>query len=478
MRPFEAPRTVLRSGIGLSLLILSGSPAANAACNPIRILKNTVSAANEVLLTDTLAVIDPKANQRQMVREAEERLTPFLCQAVTRLVYLDKDSADAGVGWTNPAKPDLVNLSATGQGRENMLDLQGPNRDYAPMYRAGTIHAVIHEAAHAATFLLEANNGLEKEFSLTDLLSGDSRWTDEAISMAQDIVKSNRLKGGFELEWTRVHQSFVETGLAQAYHGRGDPEMEDTEILRMGVMSAYGGDEVSEDIAEMTSAVLSTTAFANEGVSELSQDLGCQKMQAESGPGIPDELAAIFTKVGFVQSVGFIDEIDYRECVGGLRVRGNGNGIFSFEGGQENRSYTQNVKGSIGKRNGQGPWLFTFEATGSIGLEDEGTKTARAMVTLEIAPGSKDLEMVSFPRGLYNIGPGHGSNNSLIIWYNEGDGEVPAIEVFQAEVLVARASLDLIEGSVFVKQYINHTELFKLPLAPKQERVITFRKEK
>ena len=223
MRPFEAPRTVLRSGIGLSLLILSGSPAANAACNPIRILKNTVSAANEVLLTDTLAVIDPKANQRQMVREAEERLTPFLCQAVTRLVYLDKDSADAGVGWTNPAKPDLVNLSATGQGRENMLDLQGPNRDYAPMYRAGTIHAVIHEAAHAATFLLEANNGLEKEFSLTDLLSGDSRWTDEAISMAQDIVKSNRLKGGFELEWTRVHQSFVETGLAQAYHGRGDP---------------------------------------------------------------------------------------------------------------------------------------------------------------------------------------------------------------------------------------------------------------
>lgn len=88
------------------------------------------------------------------------------------------------------------------------------------------------------------------------------------------------------------------------------------------------------------------------------------------------------------------------------------------------------------------------------------------------------LEMVSFPRGLYNIGPGHGSNNSLIIWYNEGDGEVPAIEVFQAEVLVARASLDLIEGSVFVKQYINHTELFKLPLAPKQERVITFRKEK
>lgn len=478
MNPFKTLRNAIRSIVGLSLLLLSASTAAHAACRPIRILEDTVSAANEVMLTDTLAVHDPKANQRQMVREAEERLTPFLCQAVTRLAYLDKDSQDSGIGWTNPAKPDLVNLSATGQANENMLDLQGPNRDYAPMYRAGTIHAVIHEAAHSAIFLLEANNGLEKEFSITDLLSGDTRWSDEAISMAQEIVKRNRLNGGFEQEWTRVHQSFVDNGQAREYHGRGIPQMTNDEILRIGVMSAYGGDEVSEDIAEMTASVLSTTAFAHEGVSELSQDLGCQKMQAESGPGIPDELAAIFTKVGFVQSVGFIDEIDYRECVGGLRVRGNGNGIFSFEGGQENRSYTQNVKGSIGKRNGQGPWLFTFEATGSIGLEDEGTKTARAMLTLEIAPGSKDLEMVSFPRGLYNIGPGHGSNNSLIIWYNEGDGEVPAIEVFQAEVLVARASLDLIEGSVFVKQYINHTELFKLPQAPAQERILTFRKER
>lgn len=476
MKPFNSPRNAFPLA-GLSLLLLLITTTAHAACRPIRILEDTVSAANEVLFTDTVAVIDPKPNQIQMVREAEERLTPFLCQAVTRLVYLDKNSKDAGVGWTNPAKPDLINLSATGQARENMLDLRGPNREYAPMYRAGTIHAVIHEAAHAATFLLEANNSLDKEFSLTQLLSGDTRWTEEAISMAQEKIKSNRLNGGFEQEWSRIHQSFLDSGLAKEYHGRGAPQMTDDQILRMGVMSAYGGDEVSEDIAEMTAAVLSTTAFAHQGVSQLSEDLGCQKMQAESGPGIPDELAAVFTKVGFVQSVGFIDEIDYRECVGDLRVRGNGNGIFSFEGGQENRSYTQNVKGGIGKRNGQGPWLFTFEATGSIGLEDEGTKTARAVLTLEIAPESKDLDMVSFPRGLYNIGPGHGSNNSLIIWYNDGDGEIPAIEVFQAEVLVARASLDLIEGSVFVKQYINHTELFKLPLAPKQERVITFRKE-
>ena len=186
----------------------------------------------------------------------------------------------------------------------------------------------------------------------------------------------------------------------------------------------------------------------------------------------------VLSKVGFVQSVGFIDEVDYRECVGNLRVRANSNGFCSFEGGRQNKSYTQNVKGGIGQRNGQGPWIFTFEATGSIGVEDEGSRSARVMLYLELAPGDRQLDMVSFPRGLYRIGPNHSSNNKLIIWYNDGSGEVPAIEVFQADVLVARASGNLIEGSVFVKTFINHTELFKLPQAPKQERVMTFRKAK
>lgn len=35
-----------------------------------------------------------------------------------------------------------------------------------------------------------------------------------------------------------------------------------------------------------------------------------------------------------------------------------------------------------------------------------------------------------------------------------------------------------IKGSVFVKTFINHTELFKLPQAPKQERIMTLRKAK
>ena len=477
MRPLDTSKTMFRSVTGLSLLLLLASPEAHAACEPIRILENTASAAAEVLLTDTLDVIDLGPSQKQMVREAEERLTPILCQAVTRLAYMEKDSKDASLGWVNPAKPDLVNISATGQARENMLDLQGPNRRYAPMYRAGTTHSIIHEAGHSATFLLEANNGLEKEFSLTELLSGDIRWTEGAISAAKEVVKSNRLNGGLENEWIRLHQSFVAAGLALDYHGRGDPEMTDDQILKLGVMTAYAGDEAMEDIAETASGVLSITAFSHEGVGELSNDLACRRMRAAPGPAIPDELAAVFTKVGFVQSLGLIDEIDYRECVGNLRVRGNGNGFFSFESGQENRKYTQNVKGTIGQKNGQGPWIFQIEATGSIGVEDEGTKTARVMLNLELAPGTKDLSLVSFPRGLYRIGPGQSSNNKLIIWYNDGSGEVPAIEVFQGDVLVARASHDLIEGSVFVKQYINHTELFKLPQPPKQERVITFRKE-
>lgn len=462
----------------LCIWLLSGAASGLANdCDPIRILDNSISSAKEVILTDTFDVMKAGPNQIEMVREAEKRMTPMLCQAVTRLAYLDTDSSGE-MGATNRTKPDLVTIVGTGIARENMLDLQGPNRKDAPKFRAGTIHSIIHESVHSATFLLEANNGLEKEFSITQLLSGDTDWSSEAVSMAREAVENNRLNGGFENEWTRVHQSFVEAGLANTYHGKGDPKMSDDQIMRMGVMSAYGGDEPMEDIAEMTAGILSTTAFAQEGVSELAEDLACRRMQAEPGPAIPDELAAVFTKVGLVQSLGLIDEVDYRECVGNLRVRADSNGFFSFEGGRQNKSYTQNVKGGIGKRNGQGPWIFTFEATGTIGVEDEGTKRARVMLNLELAPGNQDLNKVSFPRGLYRIGPNYSSNNKLIIWYNDGSGEVPAIEVFQADVLVARASGNLIEGSVFVKTFINHTELFKLPQTPKQDRLMTFRKAK
>jgi hypothetical protein len=413
-----------------------------------------------------------------MVREAEKRLPSFLCRAVTRAVFLDKRSPKGGNAWTNEVKPDLTNITALGPAHENMLDPQGPNRRFAPGNRAGTIHAIIHEAAHSGIFLLEANNGLEKDYDLAEFFSGHTDWTDEAIAMAKEVVKSNRLLGGFENEWKRVHQSFVNAGLTNDYHGRGDPEMADDQILRMGVMTAYGGDEVSEDIAEMTAGVLSTTAYSHEGVSDLTEDLACRRMQAEAGPGIPDELAAVFTKVGFVQSVGFLDEIDYRECVGNLKVQGEGSGVFSFIGGAETNSYNQSAGGGIGKKDGQGPWIFTFQATGSIGIEGEGTKTARAQLTLEIAPGNKELNKVSFPRGLYKIGPGHGPNNAMYFLHNDGGVEVPAIEIYEADVLVARASHDLIEGSIFVKSFINYTELFKLPQPPKQEHVITFRKVK
>ena len=97
-------------------------------------------------------------------------------------------------------------------------------------------------------------------------------------------------------------------------------------------------------------------------------------------------------------------------------------------------------------------------------------------MTLEIAPGSKELENVSFPRGLYHIGPGQSPFNTLQITYQDGGKDKITIEVWEADVLIGRASHKLVEGSVFVKKYINYTELFKLPQAPKEERIITFRK--
>ena len=88
----------------LALLLIDVVPAVGAStCEPIRILDDSVSSAAEVILTDTFDVMDPGPNQIEMVREAEKRLTPMLCQSVTRLAYLDTDGGGGEMGATNPS---------------------------------------------------------------------------------------------------------------------------------------------------------------------------------------------------------------------------------------------------------------------------------------------------------------------------------------------------------------------------------------
>lgn len=63
-----------------------------------------------------------------MAREAEKRLTPMLCQAVTRLAYLGSAGDGSDRGTTNPAKPDMGTIVGTGKAAENILPPRGADQ--------------------------------------------------------------------------------------------------------------------------------------------------------------------------------------------------------------------------------------------------------------------------------------------------------------------------------------------------------------
>lgn len=88
-----------------------------ATYRPIRILDDSVSSAAEVILTDTFDVMDPGPNQIEMVREAQKSMPQMLCQAVTRLAYMDTGGEEGALADTNPAKPDLINILGVGQAK-------------------------------------------------------------------------------------------------------------------------------------------------------------------------------------------------------------------------------------------------------------------------------------------------------------------------------------------------------------------------
>ncbi len=455
------------------------NPPPGAACDSIRVL-DAVDAALEVTLMDKPMVVEPGPLQEHVVRDGSRLLSPFLCQAVTRVAFVDR-LADGEKGWVLGGKPDLISLSSSPSTfQEANLDRR-QRPQIAANVRAEAIATLVHEAAHSAAFLLQAHDGVDDapdlRSELSDLLFADNDWSDAAHAAARDAISRTRLMKGFVEEWQRIHDSFVKAGLSNPYHGQGQARMSAEQILRMGVTSAYGGRNADEDIAEMTAAALASSAYDAEGVNAAAEDLACRAMRSQPGPAIPDQLAAVFTKVGLLESLGLIGADDYEACVGNLAIRGSGSGFFTLEEGQQIHRYAGDVKGKLGQMGGGGAWYFQMEAKGEIGIEDQGRRPARIVLTLEIADAGTKLDDVSFPRGLYRIAPGASAFNTLQIYSQDGGEEKIAIELWEADVLVARASHTLVEGSVFIRKYINYTELFKLPQPPKKERIITFRKQ-
>lgn len=121
-----------------------------------------------------------------------------------------------------------------------------------------------------------------------------------------------------------------------------------------GFASTYGGDEdTAEDIAEITGWALISKLLAGIAGDQIYTDenRACRAMQKQPGPGIPAKLAAVFAKVGFVHSLGFITDEAYDDCVGNLKIRGDGSGFFTIEAGQQIVKYSRNASLPSARRN-------------------------------------------------------------------------------------------------------------------------------
>jgi len=444
------------------------SPALRADCAEIQLLESGMD-RTELALFDMGSLVDPGPNQRRIVEDAEGFFSPLQCHAVTRIAYVN-DDGDSGekIAWVGGTIQDLLNIAATSS---KATEMNLSQRGVAPIYRANVVTTMVHEATHAADNLLSFV-APSRQVDLSERVFASNDWSSDDLEFARNIVQSNLLDQGLRYEWEKLHMAAVRLGYAQNYHHSGDKNMSSDAIIKMGVASGYGGDEAAEDMAEMTSGILAGRAWTKYGapVPNPPDDLICDRMRALPGPGIPQELALIYAKVGLLNSVGLIGDLEYDYCVGNLKVSAPGNGFFTIKDNRQENAYTGNVKGSIGKQGNDGTWVFQLGASGSFSINGD-SRPGRIELLIPLAAAGEPRP--SFPRGLFNVGHGGASVN---IYYTDQGEEKLGVSVESGVLLVSRASTRLIEGSIFVFRFVNWTSLLAIPEGAGNMR-ITFKKK-
>ena len=381
---------------GLSVIT---SSVLHADCSDIQLLESGMD-RTKLALMDMGSLVDPGPNQRRIVEDAKGFFSPLHCHAVTRIAFVSEDGDDGQkIAWVGGTIQDLLNIAATSS-KASELNLS--QRGVAPIYRANVVTTMVHEATHAADNLL-SHVAPQRQADLSERVMASNDWSSEDLEFARNIVQTNLLDQGLRHEWEKLHMAAVRLGYAQAYHHNGDQNMSADAIIKMGVASGYGGDEVAEDIAEMASGILSGRAWTKYGapVPSPPDDLICDRMRAEPGPSIPAELALIYAKVGLLNSVGMIGDLEYDYCVGNLKVSAPGNGFFTIKDSRQQNAYTGDVRGTIGQRNEDGAWVFQLGASGSFGVDGD-TRPGRIELTIPLAAAGAPRP--SFPRGLFNVG--------------------------------------------------------------------------
>lgn len=520
--PGAGPARALRLA-ALFALILGGLPAHAFAECAYRVLG---AAERNELEEDARPMLleRPGPYQLEVVKIALNFVPPLLCKAVGRVVFVTNPAEEAiaytkTVAAINRGRPaDLIYFNNAAM-PENLLApapvvIDGQEEDANIVNQLNAIYAVIHEATHVADHMLDSQRTAEGGW-FDESAPDPAKFPDEGLEVAAETVSRNLLYKGFRREWVRMHDAFVAAGMAREYYGKeggqdlkavdklefqrnlqgaiiydedGNPvqapakdrygrpakvQPAPIELSAAGFMTHYGGTMPAEDIAEFTAAVLMRQYLDEIGASGVlpeydvtANDHACGHLQAAETPSISPQQAALYSKLGFLRSVGFITQSAYKHCVGQLAIRGDGEGFYTFRSGQQSRHYGGDPKHGMGRRQDDGPIYYTLTAEGTAGASGEEVPV-RVELMINVSPPEglvneflgrssyADLEHrdVSFPRGVYFVGDRHGGKHRLLI-RKTSDGGV-LMDVSQGAMLVGRGSSELVEGSVFVQRRYN-----------------------
>lgn len=399
--------------------------------------------------------------QRALIRSAFNQMTPMHCAGVSRVALVDMGESNARVGGSvtrvrGGYTGDLVLINATLDVDEVRFDENALTQ--LPFARALFQHTVVHESAHATTFLLDA---------LAEASEFEGEWTPTGRARGLELIDRTRLRGGFTPLWERVHTSFIARGWAEPYYDLGLATLNDAirqryrgatpaQLAEAGMMSAYAGASLIEDIAETATwpilGAIYAQAEAQEGPAPLKNDFGCLAMQAYREPNVPTRLAAIFTKLTFLRDAGIVSETNHARCIGDqLGLPDQPPGIVVYQDGEVQRQFTSGPTAGIGTRDGR--YVFTMEVGGTaeFGGEEYG-----AVLDLELDLGPTTdanqrlipLERVSWPRGSFVISPAtrHAFRLRMV------DAPAGNFDVTDGFALVPEATNQRIAGSVVVTE--------------------------
>jgi hypothetical protein len=393
---------------------------------------------------------------RDVVNEALKVMSPLLCAAAQRVVFVDHPTYSGEDGWVLPSEPDLVFINYVGS---------------TPFLKA--VQALVHESTHAAELLMQAHRVEEGLFeSSEDLFKGDgddvdsSHWSASANAMAKRIVESNRLGGGFRAEWQRMHRTFQGLGLAGGYLGSAglDRDSGENTVTKEGFTSFYGSTLPGEDASEFTSWILVAPLHEREWEDYASpgppRDYACQDMRSHGESTIPAAMAVLFTKVNLLLSTELITKEDYERCVGQLEIEAPGKGIFAYrvnppDAGLRYR-FTDGLSATIGMHPQLEQQVFLLKASGRAEYSD---KEYPAHITVRIPMGTSEdeTERISWPRGVYNLDQLGGRFSFEMEGAKSGtfiNLSVSPDGASTCTVLIAHASNERLEGSIFLRHAI------------------------